>query len=133
MESRARILLVDDEDRFRTTLRKILLQEDLEVTAVGSGGEALTELANQPFDVILMDVRMPGMSGIEALAEIKKNHPEVEVIILTGHASVDTAMEIMKLGGFDYLIKPCSTEELLLKIDAALERQQLRAPRQPLT
>jgi DNA-binding NtrC family response regulator len=124
---------VDDEDRFRTTLRKILLQEDLEVTAVGSGGEALTELANQPFDVILMDVRMPGMSGIEALAEIKKNHPEVEVIILTGHASVDTAMEIMKLGGFDYLIKPCSTEELLLKIDAALERQQLRAPRQPLT
>jgi DNA-binding NtrC family response regulator len=123
------ILLVDDEERFRTTMSKMLTAEGLEVAAVGSGAEALEQLKSRPFDVVVLDVRMPGMSGIEALAEIKKINPQVEVIILTGHASVDAAVEIMKLGGFDYLLKPCSIDDLMLKIDAAYERKTAREER----
>lgn len=123
------ILLVDDEERFRTTMSKMLTAEGLQVAAVGSGAEALEQLKSRPFDVVVLDVRMPGMSGIEALAEIKKINPQVEVIILTGHASVDTAVEIMKLGGFDYLLKPCSIDDLMLKIDAAYERKTAREER----
>jgi DNA-binding NtrC family response regulator len=123
MTSKPKILIVDDEERFRTTMAKLLTVNGLEVTAVGSGKDALEELKSKPYDVITLDIRMPGMSGLEALAEIKKVNPGIEVIILTGHASVDTAMEIMKLGGYEYLLKPTSTDELMNKIDAAYERK----------
>ncbi|MGE5838748.1 MAG: sigma-54-dependent transcriptional regulator [Deltaproteobacteria bacterium] len=126
MSVKPRVLIVDDEERFRTTMAKLLTVNGLEVTAVGSGEDALEELKSKPYDVITLDIRMPGMSGLEALAEIKKANPGVEVIILTGHASVDTAVEIMKLGGYEYLLKPTSTEELMNKIDAAFERKQNR-------
>jgi DNA-binding NtrC family response regulator len=126
MTSKPKILIVDDEERFRTTMAKLLTVNGLEVTAVGSGKDALEELKLKPYDVITLDIRMPGMSGLEALAEIKKVNPGVEVIILTGHASVDTAVEIMKLGGYEYLLKPTSTEELMNKIDAAYERKLTR-------
>jgi len=107
-------------------MAKLLTVNGLEVTAVGSGKDALEELKAKPYDVITLDIRMPGMSGLEALAEIKKVNPGIEVIILTGHASVDTAVEIMKLGGYEYLLKPTSTEELMNKIDAAFERKLTR-------
>jgi DNA-binding NtrC family response regulator len=126
MNAKPRVLIVDDEERFRTTMAKLLTINGLEVTAVGSGKVALEELKANPYDVITLDIRMPEMSGLEALAEIKKVNPEVEVIILTGHASVDTAVEIMKLGGYEYLLKPTSTEELMNKIDAAYERKLTR-------
>jgi DNA-binding NtrC family response regulator len=126
MNAKPRVLIVDDEERFRTTMAKLLTINGLEVTAVGSGKAALEELKANPYDVITLDIRMPEMSGLEALAEIKKVNPEVEVIILTGHASVDTAVEIMKLGGYEYLLKPTSTEELMNKIDAAYERKLTR-------
>ncbi len=124
-----RILLVDDEDRFRTNLHKLLTDEGLTVSARASGAEALEELRRQPYDVIVLDIRMPGMDGLTTLREIKRIDPEVEVIILTGHASMDAAMEIIKLGGYDYLMKPCPLEELRLKIDAAYEKKVERATR----
>lgn len=126
MSAKPRVLIVDDEERFRTTMAKLLSVNGLEVTAVGSGKEALEELKSNPYDVITLDIRMPGMNGLEALAEIKKVNPGIEVIILTGHASVDTAVEIMKLGGYEYLLKPTSTEEIMNKIDAAFERKRNR-------
>lgn len=121
------VLIVDDEERFRTTLAKLLGAHGLTVRAVGGGAEALAALEAEPCQVVLLDVKMPGMSGIEALAEIKRRSPEVEVIILTGHASVDAAVEIMRLGGADYLLKPCPVEEILDKIGLAVERRRQRA------
>jgi DNA-binding NtrC family response regulator len=124
-----RILLVDDEERFRTNLKKLLKAQGLTVTGRGSGAAALEELRRQPFDVIVLDIRMPGMDGLATLREIKQINSEVEVIILTGHASLDAAMEIIRLGGYDYLMKPCPLEELLLKIDAAYEKKMERETR----
>jgi DNA-binding NtrC family response regulator len=129
MTTAPRILIVDDEERFRLTLGKLLKVRELDVTTLGSGPEALEALKQEQYDVIVLDVRMPGMDGIETLAEIKKLNPNIEVIILTGHASVDAAVDIMKLGGYDYLLKPCSVEELIEKIEAAFERKQAREQR----
>ena len=95
-----RILLVDDEERFRTNLQKMLGVQGLTVGAASSGAEALEELKRSPYDVIVLDIRMPGMDGLATLKEIKKSiNPEAEVIILSGHASMDAAMEINRLGG----------------------------------
>ncbi|MFH0813813.1 MAG: response regulator [Pseudomonadota bacterium] len=129
MPLKPRVLIVDDEEAFRSALGKRLAVRGLEVNTVGSGKEALEELRNKPYDVILLDVKMPGMSGIEALAEIKKINPLLEVIILTGHASVDVAVEITKLGGYEYLIKPYPLEDLMEKVDAAFERKVAREER----
>ena len=130
MTSQPRVLIVDDEDRFRSTLRKLLSVRGIEAADAGSAREAYAVLGSGAFDVILLDVKMPDINGIEALAEIKKQHPEVEVIILTGHASVDAAVEIMQLGGYEYLLKPCPVDELMLKIEAAYERKLARQKRQ---
>jgi len=121
-----KILLVDDEERFRMTTGRLLGVRGFDAVPVGSAKEALEELWNRDYDVVVLDVRMPGMSGIEALAEIKRIRPEVEVIILTGHASVDAAVEIMRLGGYEYLLKPCPIDELVDKIERAFERRQSR-------
>ena len=124
-----RILLVDDEARFRANLEKMLGAQGLMVNSKGSGQEALEELKEHAYDVIVLDIRMPGMDGLTTLAEIKKIDPEIEVIILTGHASMDAAMEINRLGGYDYLMKPYPLEDLLLKIDAAYEKKVERETR----
>ncbi len=123
------ILLVDDEERFRQNLKKMLTAHGLTVTAVGSGDQALAELAKQPYDVMLLDMRMPGLSGLETLAILKKDYPETEVIVLTGHASVDAAAEIIRLGGFEFLLKPCPLEEIIAKIESAYERKLARQER----
>ncbi len=122
----ARILLVDDEERFRTTLAKMLKAQGLEVTALGSGREALEELGEKDYDVVVLDMRMPDLDGIATLTEIKKIAPQTEVILLTGHASLDAAVEAMRLGGYDYLLKPCPVEDLLAKIESAYERKITR-------
>ena len=127
--SAPRILLVDDEDRFRTNLAKMLTVQGLEVAAAAGGREALELLQLAPYDVALVDLRMPDMDGLETLAQMKKIAPGLEVIILTGHASMDAAMQINKLGGYDYLLKPCPQEELLLKIEAAYEKKVEREKR----
>jgi DNA-binding NtrC family response regulator len=128
-----RILLVDDEERFRTNLQKMLGVQGLTVGAASSGAEALEELKRSPYDVIVLDIRMPGMDGLATLKEIKIINPEAEVIILSGHASMDAAMEINRLGGYDYLMKPCPLEDLLLKIEAAYEKKvdREKSQRQP--
>jgi DNA-binding NtrC family response regulator len=124
-----RILVVDDEEAFRMALSERLKVRGLDTTAVGTGREALDEIKKTLYDVILLDIKMPGMNGMEALAEIKKINPFLEVIILTGHASVDAAVEITKLGGYDYLLKPCPLDELLGKIEQAHEKKMAREKR----
>jgi two-component system, OmpR family, response regulator len=118
-----RVLLVDDEEDFRTTLAKRMAKRKVEVAEAESGLAAVELLQNGVFDVVVLDVRMPGMDGIETLRRIKAIRPLVEVIMLTGHASVESGIEGMRLGAFDYLMKPCDINELLLKIQDAYQRK----------
>jgi DNA-binding NtrC family response regulator len=121
-----RVLVVDDEDRFRESMLKILKAEGLDAAAVSGGAEALAELERNDYDVVLLDVKMPGMDGIEVLRRLEGQKRHVEVLILTGHASLDTAMEIVRHGAFGYLLKPCEIDELILKIEQAYERRLAR-------
>jgi DNA-binding NtrC family response regulator len=121
-----KILIVDDEERFRMTMGKLLRVKGLEPTIAGSGPEAIDQLRQCQFDVVVLDVRMPEMGGVHVLSELKKIDPEVEVIIMTGYASVDTAKEITKLGAYDYMLKPYVIEELVEKIEAAYDRKIAR-------
>ncbi|MBI4961836.1 MAG: response regulator [Desulfomonile tiedjei] len=115
-----KILLVDDEEAFVTALGKRLSARDMTVLSAFTGEAGLAKLDEAPdVDVVLLDVKMPGMDGIAALREIKKAHPITEVIMLTGHATVESAIEGMKLGAFDYLMKPCDLDELVAKVEAA--------------
>jgi DNA-binding NtrC family response regulator len=117
-----RILIVDDEERFRLTLGKRLAERGLEVGAtVGTGMAALEEIRENPYDVVVLDVKMPGLDGIQTLEEIKKINPHIEVLLLTGHASVDAAVDGMRLGAYDYLMKPCEIEVLIDKVNGACE------------
>ena len=119
-----RILVVDDEIDFLETIIKRLEKRELNVTGVASGEEAVALVTEQLFDVVLLDVKMPGgMDGIETLREIKRLKPLTEVVLLTGHASVETSIEGMKLGAFDYLLKPIKLEELMPKLAAAFQRK----------
>ena len=114
------IMLVDDEVPFVETMTKRLGKRDLTIVSAHSGAEALTKLGQEDqIDVVILDVKMPGMDGIETLKEIKKTHPLIEVIMLTGHATVETGIDGMKLGAFDYLMKPCDIEMLLKKVQEA--------------
>jgi DNA-binding NtrC family response regulator len=117
------VLLVDDEVPFVETMTKRLSKRQLMVLSAYSGREALEKLEKNAVDVVILDVKMPGMDGIETLREVKKAHPLVEVIMLTGHATVETAVEGMRLGAFDYLMKPCEIEELLAKVAEAKEKK----------
>ncbi|MDH3344003.1 MAG: response regulator [Desulfobacteraceae bacterium] len=119
-----RIMVVDDEVDFLETVVNRLLKRQLNATGVTSGEEAVALLKEELFDVIILDIKMPGgMDGIETLREIKKIQPLIEVILLTGHASVETSIEGMKLGAFDYCLKPIKFEELLQKMAAAFEKK----------
>ncbi len=125
-----RILIVDDEERFVTTLAKRLIERELEVVVgVYSGKEAIEEVRNNTYDVIILDVKMPGLDGVETLREMKKIDPGIEVIMLTGHASVDSAVEGMRLGAYEYLMKPCEIDELMEKINGAYELKTARDER----
>jgi DNA-binding NtrC family response regulator len=120
------ILIVDDEVAFLETVIKRLRRRKLRVRSAHSGKEALRCLEQAPVDVVVLDVKMPGMDGIQVLREIKSRHPLVEVIMLTGHASVDSAIEGMELGAFDYLMKPLELEELIYKIQDAYGRKSIQ-------
>ena len=121
-----RVLLVDDEVDFVETVAKRLRLRGLEVEGVHDGDAALESLSANPPDVVVLDVRMPGLSGVDALRAIKAAEPLVEVIMLTGHASVDVAIEGMELGAFDYLMKPAGLDELLYKIQDAFKNKALQ-------
>ncbi len=114
------ILLVDDEVSFVKTTAKRLNKRNIETISAFSGKECLETLkTHQTLDVIVLDVKMPGMDGIETLKKIKKDFPLIEVIMLTGHATVGSGIDGMKLGAFDYLMKPCAIEELVSKVEKA--------------
>jgi two-component system, OmpR family, response regulator VicR len=117
------VLLVDDEVPFVETMSKRLSKRQLMVLPAYTGREALEKLGKNAVDVVILDVKMPGMDGIQTLREIKQTHPLVEVIMLTGHATIETAVEGMRLGAFDYLMKPCEIEELLAKVGEAKEKK----------
>lgn len=129
MENLPRLLLVDDEERFRETLSKRLAETGYEVRGVASGMEALDLLTHEKFDVVILDIQMPGMSGIETLTEIRTRHLSVEVIMLTGHGEVTSAVEGMRLGAFDYLMKPYEYEYLVVKIQEAAKIKRDRDER----
>ena len=121
------VLLVDDEVAFVETLVKRLAKRDVRVSAAHSGQEALDKLADSgptKIDVVILDVKMPGMDGLEALARIKEEHPLIEVIMLTGHATVESAIDGMKKGAFDYLMKPCDVDVLLEKLNEATDKKR---------
>ena len=120
------VLLVDDEVEFLETLVKRMKKRNVNVFGVKSGEEALKFLEQNPLDVVVLDVRMPGMDGIETLREIKKRHPLVEVIMLTGHANMEVAVQGMELGAFDYLMKPMDIDELLYKVQDAQKKKSIQ-------
>src|SRR6056297_2578482 len=118
-----RILLVDDEASFVEQLAERLKLRDYDVTTCLSGEEAIEKVRGYNFDVVILDVAMPGMDGNEALRRIKSLKPLIEVIMLTGHATVESAIEGMKLGAFDYLLKPTQTDDLVIKVETANKRK----------
>lgn len=131
MEPPVTILLVDDEERLRLTLGKMLRAQGFVVREADSGTAAVAALTQEPAEIVILDLKMPGMSGAETLKALKDRDPDLEVIILTGHASLDDAAAIMQLGGTEYLLKPCPFDELLTKIEAAVERRRTRRRRSP--
>ena len=120
------VLLVDDEKDYLETLLKRLLKRRIKATGANSGEEALMILKETPPDVVVLDVRMQGMDGIQTLKEIKKIRPLVEVIMLTGHATLEVAVEGMEAGAFDYLMKPTDVDELLYKLEDAFKRKKIQ-------
>ena len=118
-------MLVDDEVPFVETMTKRLEKRELNVITALSGKEALETLnTNRNVDVVILDVKMPGMDGIETLKEIKKAYPLIEVVMLTGHATVESAIEGMKQGAYDYLMKPCDIDQLMSKVEEATEKKR---------
>lgn len=126
---RTRVLMVDDEKEFVEPLAERLGMRDYDVTTSFSGEEAIDKIKAARFDVVVLDVSMPGMDGIDTLREIKRLRPILEVILLTGHATVDSAIHGLKLGAFDYLKKPCETEDLIVKIEQAYKIKSDREER----
>jgi len=119
------VMLVDDEVNFVVTTAKRLGQRNIKAITAFSGEECLETLKkNQTLDVIVLDVKMPGMDGIETLRNIKRISPLIEVLMLTGHATVDAAIDGMKLGAYDFLRKPCDIEELVSKVKDAAKKKQ---------
>jgi DNA-binding NtrC family response regulator len=122
------LLIVDDEREFAEIIAQRLNKRGFIATTADSGETALGCL-HDDIDVVLLDVVMLGMDGIETLSAIRHNHPLIEVIMLTGQATVDTAVEAIKLGAFNYLIKPCEIDDLVSHVEEALKRKRNRESR----
>lgn len=121
----AHILLVDDDPQFIAVMKKRLRVRNMEVFHASSGTEALQQLAlHSEIEVVILDVKMPGRSGMEMLRIIKHEYPLVEVIMLTGHGTFESAIDGMRLGAADYLMKPCSIEILVAKVREAVEKKR---------
>ena len=121
----ASVLLVDDEEQFLDALSQRLETRGLKVDTVTSGEEALKQVEDQNFDAIIVDLAMPGIDGIETLKRIKEKRPDLEIIMLTGHATVKSGIDAMKLGAEDFLEKPVDLNELLKKIGEAKNKRML--------
>lgn len=119
-----RIMLVDDEERYLKTTKKLIEKKGYQVLTAQSGKEALEKLKPQNVHVVILDVKMPGMDGNETLKAIKTLYPLVEVIMLTGHATVDSAIDGLKSGACDYLMKPADIDDIIKKAIEAFEKRQ---------
>jgi len=115
---------VDDEERFLSTTKILLSKRGIEALLATNGLDAIKVLDDNRVDVVILDVKMPGLDGVEVLRKIKQRHPLVEVIMLTGHASVESAVEGLKLGAFDYLMKPCDVTALITKVGEAYAKKR---------
>ncbi|MCL6499440.1 MAG: sigma-54 dependent transcriptional regulator [Firmicutes bacterium] len=124
--ARHRVLVVDDEENIRNLLSQILRQEGFEVETAADGATALRRASSGEFDLVLLDVRIPEKDGMEVLREIRREDPGAVVMIVTGYATLEMAVEAMRQGAFDYISKPFKKDELLLKVRRALEHEQLR-------
>jgi DNA-binding NtrC family response regulator len=118
-----RIMLVDDEERFLQTTQKMIAKKGYDALTAASGAECLKKLEEELVHVVILDVKMPGMDGVETLKHIKQRFPLVEVIMLTGHATAESAVEGLKLGATDYLTKPTSIEDLITKAEEAFNKR----------
>ena len=119
-----KMMLVDDEERFLVTTKKLLAKKGYDVLTAISGAEALEKLRTLNIHVVILDVKMPGMDGIETLKAVKRKYPMVEVIMLTGHGTVESAVEGLKSGATDYLTKPTDVNDLIAKAEEAFEKRQ---------
>ena len=128
-----RVLVVDDEADFLETIVKRLQRRKIDACGVDGGKKALEIVENERFDVVVLDILMPGMDGIETLKLLKKKNPFIEVIILTGHGSVESGLQGMQFGAFDYIMKPAELDELLEKIQQAYERKRIHEERHGLS
>lgn len=126
MKNAASILLVDDDSAFRHVMSGELRRLGYEVATAASAEEALESLAHQSAQIVLLDLRLPGMDGLAALKAVRAHHPGTEVIMLTGHGSIDTAIESIRVGAFDYVTKPCPLDEIQIRVQRALEQRALR-------
>ncbi len=118
------VLIVDDEKEFASALAERLQIRNYGATSVYSAEEAFAAIRSDPPDVVLLDLRMPGVSGIDALKTIKQSHPAIEVIILSGLSSEKSASEGLLNGAFDYVIKPVEIDDLIIKIDQAKDKKE---------
>jgi DNA-binding NtrC family response regulator len=123
---KAEILLVDDEAVFVNNMSRLLKTRGYGVMAVSDGSQALDALRERSFDVMVLDMKMPVMNGIETLRQMKKLSVSTEVLLLTAHGTMDTAFEAIEMGAFDYVTKPCEIADLVAKIEAAHARKRAR-------
>ena len=124
--SATHLLLVDDEEQFLTTTKKLLDKRGIDTVTCTNGFDALDILAQRRIDVVILDVKMPGLDGVEVLRKMKQRYPLIEVIMLTGHASVESAVQGLKLGAYDYLMKPATVDEILTKVKEASDKKRAK-------
>ncbi|RLC31953.1 MAG: sigma-54-dependent Fis family transcriptional regulator [Deltaproteobacteria bacterium] len=125
MAKKPRILIVDDEAVMRESLTDWLMEDDYEVSQAASGEEAISIIREKNFEVVLMDLKMPGMDGLETMKRLKEIKPDTEIIMMTAYATVDTAVQAMKVGAFDYLVKPFDPDELEIHIEKIIAHKNL--------
>ena len=125
MTKKPRILVVDDDALVRESLKDWLMEDDYEVGLAGSGEDAIAMAQEKSWDLILLDLKMPGMGGLEALKRLKKMDPKAEILMITAYATIDTAVRAMKEGAFDYLVKPFDPDEIEMQIKKVIERKEL--------
>jgi DNA-binding NtrC family response regulator len=124
MNAKAKVLVIDDEEVVRRGLARALESERCRVEQSGSGPIGLKAMDREAFDIVLLDLRMPEMDGVEVLGQIKRRWPETEVIVITGYPAVDTAKEAMRLGAYDYLAKPVGCDEVARVTHQAMEHKR---------
>ncbi len=122
--NKGRVLIIDDEDIVRVSCQRILVPEGYEVRSTKSAAEGFSLLAQEPVDVVLTDLKMPDIDGMQVLKKVKEGWPDIEVIMITGYQTINTAVEAIKLGAFDYIEKPFTPSAIVEAIDKAISHRQ---------